>query len=268
MPYTAINGAKLHYEVHGGSGDWLVFVHGYTGDISDWRNQVPEFSEAYRVLVLDQIGHGRSEAPQDRSVYTIPRMARDVETLAEHVGLERYHLVGHSMGGGVVQEVALHHPKRLLSLTLEDTSSRFAFEADPRAVEVRERRRHLAETQGMSAVANDGNDVAPAPHMPPQRSMEEKERVAAISVDAYLGAWEGLAGWEGTEARAIGIQTPTLIVVGDLDSAMIMEGSLKLERLVVGSKLAVIPEAGHSPQWERPDLFNATLRSFLAEHPG
>ena len=131
------------------------------------------------------------------------------------------------MGGGVVQEVALHHPKRLLSLTLEDTSSRFAFEADPRAVEVRERRRHLAETQGMSAVANDGNDVAPAPHMPPQRSMEEKERVAAISVDAYLGAWEGLAGWEGTEARAIGIQTPTLIVVGDLDSAMIMEGSFE-----------------------------------------
>ena len=57
MPSATINGVDLYYELHGDSGEPLVLVHGYTGDISDWRHQLPEFSRTHRVLVLDLRGH-------------------------------------------------------------------------------------------------------------------------------------------------------------------------------------------------------------------
>ena len=66
MPIERINGLNLHYELHGGDGEPLVFVHGYTGDVTDWRFQLPEFSRTHRVLVVDNRGHGRSEAPTNR----------------------------------------------------------------------------------------------------------------------------------------------------------------------------------------------------------
>ncbi len=268
MPFAAVNGVNLYYELHGESGEPLVLVHGYTGDITDWRHQIPEFSRTHRLLVVDERGHGRSEAPGDRSVYTIPEMAQDVEALAEEVGLERFHLLGHSMGGGVVQEIALRSPQKLLSLTLHDTAYRFDLSADPDSAAWWARRLHLAETQGMAAVADEEPPLPPPPHMPAERLAETKERLSRMSVDAFIGSWDGLIGWEGTEDRAQGIETHTLIIYGDLDMPALIEGSLKLVQLIPGAVVQVIPETGHSPQWERPALFNAALRLFLEQHVG
>ena len=84
-----------------------------------------------------------------------------------------------------------------------------------------------------------------------------------MSVDAFIGAWNGLTGWEGTEGRAHAIETATLIIYGDLDMPLLVEASLKLAQLIPDAAVEVIPETGHSPQWERPALFNAALRGFL-----
>ena len=125
MPTTTINGVNLYFERHGEQGEPLVLVHGYTGDTTDWRHQVPEFAREYQLLIFDLRGHGKSEAPQDRTAYTVDQMADDTEALVTEVGFERYHLLGHSMGGAVAQEIALRRPRRLFSLTLEDTSPGF-----------------------------------------------------------------------------------------------------------------------------------------------
>lgn len=268
MPFATVRGVNLYYELHGESGEPLVLVHGYTGDITDWRHQIPEFSRTHRVLIMDERGHGRSEALADRSVYTIPEMSQDVEALAEEVGFDRFHLLGHSMGGGVVQEIALRSPQKLLSLTLHDTSCRFKMSADPEIAAWWDRRLHLAETQGMAAVAEEEPPFPPPPHMPVERLEETKERLSRISVDAFIGAWDGLNAWEGTEERAQEIKTPTLIIYGDLDAPLLIEGSARLAQLIPGAVVEVIPETAHSPQWERPALFNAALRRFLEQHTG
>jgi pimeloyl-ACP methyl ester carboxylesterase len=267
MPSVAINGVDLYYELHGDSGEPLVLVHGYTGDITDWRHQIPEFSRSHRLLMLDERGHGRSQAPADRSAYTISQMSHDVEALAEHVGFDRYHLLGHSMGGGVVQEIALRSPHKLLSLTLQNTAHHFNFDSDPAIAAWRDQRFHMAETQGMAAVADMEPPLPPPPHMPPERLAETNERLSRMSVDAFIGAWNGLTGWEGIEDRAQNIETPTLIISGDLDSPPLIEGSARLTQLIPSAVVEVIPETGHSPQWERPALFNAALRRFLESRP-
>ncbi len=262
MPHERINGISLYYELHGEAGEPLVLVHGYTGDVSDWRFQIPEFARTHRVLAFDHRGHGRSEAPADRSAYTIENMADDVEALADYVGFERYHLVGHSMGGAVVQEVALRSPSRLRSLTLHDTSHTFNFSRGEAIAAWTARRHKLAEEQGMAAVADMDAPLPPPPHMPPERREEEKRRLAAMSPDGFIGAWQALREWRGTTDRASTIGVPTMVIYGSLDAGLI-EGAKYLGSTIPGAIVEVIPEAGHSPQYERPDLFNAALRRHL-----
>jgi pimeloyl-ACP methyl ester carboxylesterase len=263
VPTATVNGVRLYYELHGDSGEPLVLVHGYTGDISDWRHQLPEFSTTHRVLAMDLRGHGRSEAPSDRSSYTVEQMAGDVEALIDQVGFERYHLLGHSMGGGIVQEIALHSPQRLLSLTLEDTSFKFPMMADPAVEEWWKTRMALAEAGKMAELAELLPPIPPPPHMPADRLEEAKVRLSKMSPDAFIGAWEGLVSWQGTKTRAAAISTPTLIIYGDLDTPALIQGSQRLAGLIPNARVEVIPETAHSPQWERPELFNRALRRHL-----
>ncbi|MHB8685416.1 MAG: alpha/beta fold hydrolase [Dehalococcoidia bacterium] len=265
MPIATINGVALYYERHGDSGEPLVLVHGYTGDITDWRYQLPEFSRTHRLLVFDLRGHGRSHASPDRAAYAILQMADDVEALAAHAGFARYHLLGHSMGGAIVQEIALRSPARLLSLTLEDTSYRFGLARDGAIAQWIAQRHKMAEEQGMAAVADFPSVLPPPPHMPAERLAETKQRLTRMSVDAFIGAWQALDAWPGTEDRLGAISAPTLIICGDLDLALVAP-SKTLAAAIPGATIEIVPECGHSPQYERPDLFNAALRPHLERH--
>jgi pimeloyl-ACP methyl ester carboxylesterase len=269
MPEATINGVKLNYEVHGESGPDLVLVHGYTGDITDWRHQLPAFSPSFRILILDLRGHGASEAPSDRSLYNIEQFAGDVEALIDGFGIGRYHLLGHSMGGAIVQEIALRSSDRLLSLTLHNTTDDFSAVAASGPIAMwRDYRFKLAEEQGMAAVAALTSPFPPPPHMPAERLAETSKRLARMSADAFIGAWQGLEGWAGARDRAAAIKTPTLVIYGDLDTGFMVEGSQRLGRNIPGAQVAVIPQAAHQPQWERPELYNAALGAFLNQVAG
>lgn len=237
MALATIDGIELYYERHGERGERLLLVHGFTGDVTDWRHQVAEFSRTHRVLMHDNRGHGRSAAPSGDEAYSIARMADDALAMATHAGFERFHLLGHSMGGAIAQEMALRAPQRLLSLTLEDTSYRFS-------------------TQQLGA-----------PRKPPQLAPERMEEIAArlsrMAPDVLRACWRALGTWEGTEQRATAIRMPTLILYGQYDSAGLVEGSRRLAELIRGSVLREIEGAAHSPQEERPEAFNAALRDFL-----
>jgi pimeloyl-ACP methyl ester carboxylesterase len=166
------------------------------------------------------------------------------------------------MGGGIVQEIALQSPQKLLSLTLHDTSCKFEM-SDPVMVEWRRQRLEMAETKGMAAVAALPPPVPPPPHMPAQRLQETALRLASMSVDAFVGAMTGLIEWEGTVRRAAEISVPTLIIYGALDGPALIKGCQRLAELIPNATVEVVPECGHSPQYECPDLFNQALRRHL-----
>lgn len=237
MEFTTPDGLTLYYELHGDAGDALVFVHGYTGDVTDWQHQMPVFSRTHRVLILDNRGHGRSQAPAEAAAFSIERMADDVEALAAHVGFERYHLLGHSMGGAIAQEVALRSPGKLRSLILEDTSYRFA----GHKMEIPE---------------------APRP-LPADRQQQVLERMSRMKPETILAGWQALMNWQGTEERAAQIAAPTFIIYGTHDARALIEGSKRLGELIRNSKIHVIAEAAHAPQEEKPAEFNAALGEFL-----
>ncbi len=253
----------MYYEQHGEGGEPLVLVHGYTGDITDWRLVLPEVTRTHRVLIMDHRGHGRSQATSDRSAYSVLQMADDVEALIALAGFDHYHLLGHSMGGAIAQEIALRSAGRLLSLTLEDTSHKFGLSGNEVVRMFIEQRNALAESQGMAAIVAMPALVAPPPHMPKERTAETDKRLAGMSVDAYIGAWRGLSEWEGTTERARQISAPTMVIYGDRDAPPLVQAALYLAGQIPGAVLEVVPEAAHAPQYERPELFNAALRRHL-----
>lgn len=256
----------MYYQRHGTQGEPLVLVHGYTGDVSDWQHQIAGFAATHRVLVMDHRGHGRSGAPRDRDSYTVERMADDVEALAAHVGMGRYHLVGHSLGGMIAQEIALRSGGRLLSLTLEDTLHDFAIGRSQPVRQLFAAGLRLAEEQGMAAVARLPAPPRP-PHHPRERFAQEQARLARMAVDGFVGGWQALCRWPGTQQRAHTIRTPTLVICGELDAPSI-PGSRWLAEAIPGARLEIVPEAGHSPQLERPELFNAALERHMADRSG
>ena len=266
MPHTLINGFQMHFERFGDAGEPLVLVHGYTGSAEDFDEQIPVFSKTHRVLVLDHRGHGASEAPTNRESYTIVQMASDVEAMIASVGFERYHLVGHSMGGGVSQEIALRSPQNLLSLTLFGTSTDFNFGRNEMVKKFMEHRNKVAEEQGMLAVAAIDLGFPSPPHVPAAKKEFERKRMESMSVDGFIGGWGALTGWAGTTDRIHAVTTPTLIMAGELEPAA--KSAPKMQAKIAGAQLVIIPESGHSPQWERPEIFNEALAAHLARNSG
>ena len=234
---ATVDGLRIHYERHGDAGDAVVFLHGYLGAKEDWSHQVAEFAPDHRVLVLDHRGHGASDGPADETAYTVERLVADTAEVIARVGFGDFHLVGHSLGGAVAQELALRCPGRVRSLTLADTTDWFGDHDLPGGT---------------------------APFVPAELARTAARRRASMSATALRGTWDGLLAWRGTRGRARAIACRTLVVHGDRDASRIVEGSERLRTRIPGAEAAVIEGAGHAPHRERPYAYNAVLRQFLA----
>src|SRR5207253_654449 len=115
---ASVGGVPIHYAVKG-HGRTVVFVHGWTCDMSSWDAQVPEFSKAYRVITLDLPGHGRSAGPADGK-FSMTLFAEAIEAVRAEVGARKIVLVGHSMGAPVIRQYALLHADRVAGLVAVD----------------------------------------------------------------------------------------------------------------------------------------------------
>ena len=113
MPTISANGLDLAYQIDGDGPETLVLVNGLADDKASWEAQIPAFSERYRVISFDNRGIGESPTPP--GPYTTAQMAEDLAGLVDGLGVERFHLLGVSMGGMIAQEYAIAHADRLLS---------------------------------------------------------------------------------------------------------------------------------------------------------
>ncbi len=120
MSRVATNGIFLNVEVTG-DGPIVLMLHGFTRDARAWEPVLPAL-DGYRVIRVDLIGHGKSDAPEDPSRYTMAHAVEDLTALLHHLSVDKYALVGYSLGGRVGLHLATAAPERLWALVIESAS--------------------------------------------------------------------------------------------------------------------------------------------------
>ena len=128
----SVNNIDYHVESHG-SGKPLVLLHGFTGSSANWAAQVGFLADHFRVVTVDLLGHGATNAPSDPARYAIERQAADILGILDALEVERAHLLGYSMGGRLALFTALTYPDRINHLILESASPGLRTDAERQA---------------------------------------------------------------------------------------------------------------------------------------
>jgi len=114
MPYFENEGVKIYYEIEG-SGPDLVLIHGFGSNMEDnWKNSnwLTVLKDQYRVILIDNRGHGKSDKPKNANDYGI-RMVEDVVKLLDHLSIEKSNIFGYSMGSRITLNLVLRYPERI-----------------------------------------------------------------------------------------------------------------------------------------------------------
>ncbi|MCH9634408.1 MAG: 3-oxoadipate enol-lactonase 2 [Chlamydiae bacterium] len=118
MPFAEVNTQKIFYEIEG-DGETIVLIHDLLEDHLHWKSIQKELSKEFRVLTLDLRGAGQSSIPKEE--FTVEDMAKDVLALTDHLKIEKFHLIGDSLGGCVAQMIAYKHPESVLKMILSNS---------------------------------------------------------------------------------------------------------------------------------------------------
>lgn len=236
----------------------VVFVHGLMGGSAQWHGQVHALS-GFDVIALDLPGFGK--AAQTDALTTIADFADwALDTLAAR-GIKKFHLIGHSMGGMVAQEMVARAPDRIDRLVLYGTGPTGVL---PGRFETISTSKSRACVEGPSATARR---ISATWFLNREQAIayEECAAIAELSrIDAILAGLDAMNGWSGTRHLSR-IEVKTLVVWGDHDRTYPWRQTEELWQSIKGACLAVIPGCAHAPHLEKPLLFNAILQDFLAE---
>jgi 3-oxoadipate enol-lactonase len=255
-----VNGARMYYE-RSGAGAPVVLAHGFTLDQRMWDPQWDALTDRFDVVRYDARGYGQSSLPDGAF-----RRVDDLRALLDFFGFERTHLVGLSMGGGLVLDFVLTHPERVRSIALVDAplgGFPWSSETDAWFADI------------WNVAAEHGADAARRAWLqcPLFASAREQPHVAA----ALEGMVRDYSCWHflhddpdpGITPNAIErlheVRAPALVIVGERDLDDFRLVAQLMSEGIRGARLAVIPGAGHMANMEAADAVNRELLAFLAQ---
>ena len=234
---TKVGPLTVHFEV-AGEGPAVVLIHGLSGSGRWWTYNVPTLAQRYRVYNVDLIGFGRS-----RGQRLVLRDAASWLTEWLHVaGIERAHLVGHSMGGYIATGVAATAPELVRRLVLVDA---LVLPMGPGLV------RHaldLAKAMRFVSLSFLPVLVGDALRAGPSTMWRATRDVLSADLSSWLDA----------------VQAETLVIWGEKDSLLGTELGRQLALRLARARFVCVEGAGHNPMWDRPQRFNELLLDFLA----
>lgn len=258
---VSVNEFSMAYS-ESGSGQPLVFVHGYPLNRMIWQPQVEGLSDLAHVLAPDLRGHGESQAVP--GPYSMDMLADDLAGFLDALGISQpVILCGLSMGGYLAFAFFRRHPQRLKGLIL--TATRAAADSE-QARANRDLAAAAARQGGVSAIADKMTPLILAPQAA-ENSPALVERVRGImlntSLEGVLGDLAALKERPDSTPDLRRIHVPVLVVHGEQDQIIPYTEAHAMHDAIPGCLWELIPNSGHLPCLENPVAYNQALRSFL-----
>lgn len=284
--FVDVNGGRVWYRIDGAgaSGIPLLVLHGGPGAGHDYLEPLNALADERPVVFYDQLGCGKSDIPDDLSLWTAGRFADELGAVRVALGLERIHLLGQSWGGWLAQEYMASESNGVVSLVLSGTSASAADFAKSAARLVEELEPSVRDTIHRCEDAGDTTSpeyqaatmafymkhLCRLPMPWPDPVMRTMANVEKTPVYGYMWgpsefACTGtLKSWD--RSASLGdIGVPTLVVAGKLDEA---DRSCQdtLHKGIAGSELRIIDDASHLAHLEQPEAYERAVREFLRRH--
>jgi 2-succinyl-6-hydroxy-2,4-cyclohexadiene-1-carboxylate synthase len=266
-----VRGIELSVEINGEEHlPTIVFLHGFTGSTSSWREVTGYLRGNYRTIAVDLTGHGKSSIPEDVGRYSMNQQVQDLEQLFTALSLERFILVGYSMGGRVALAYTVRHSMRVSSLILESSSPGLKTKderANRKAADNRLAERIL--TDGLAAFIDFWETI---PLFASQTTLSDKKQLAVRNErlnQSETGLANSLRGigtgsqpsyWESLGA----INLPVLLITGELDTKFV-NISREMESNFPNVRHETIEHAGHAIHVEKPATFATMIEEHISE---
>lgn len=233
----------------------LIFLHYWGGSARTWKSVTRALEQEFRCIAYDQRGWGSSDAPAD--AYSLQNLADDASMLIRAIGVERYVLVGHSMGGKAAQLLASQRSAGLEALILVAPASPFPQHISE---EARFAQLHAYDNRVTALAAIDFLTA----RRPDPATVEQLLHDSLSGSPGAKRGWPTNAACEDISAQVIQIAVPTLVLVGDQDR----QDPEEMQRrevlpLIENAKLKVIPNCGHLIPVDQPLALAQAARSFL-----
>ncbi|CAA7600663.1 Alpha/beta hydrolase fold-1 [Acididesulfobacillus acetoxydans] len=250
MSFAEVSGERIHYEEagKGAAGQpTVLFVHGAGGSSGTWKKQLAGLRGRHLVAV-DLPGHGESGGePQDE----IAGYREFVRCFAQVLGLKRFVLAGHSMGGGIALDLALTYPETLAGIILVGSGARL--KVSPAILEVLAEGKHpLGSVKYMYARNADEKILDEA-----RKEMEQ------VSAQVFESDFQACNRFDVRE-RVASVGVPALILCGEDDLMTPVKFSRYLRDKMLSTTLILVPAAGHMVMSEQPQAVNRSIEDFLA----
>jgi pimeloyl-ACP methyl ester carboxylesterase len=247
MPFAENNGVKIYFETRG-EGNPVVLLHGFTGNLEQWKlaGYISRLEKSYRMILIDQRGHGQSDKPHDAEAYSLDKRLKDVAGVLDYLGIKKVSLFGYSMGGWLAFALAAYFPERVACLVI---GGAHPFEDK------------IDEFSGVDGSDSDiflqalasfiGEEIAPE-----LQPIVLQNDLVAVSAAAQPR--------ESLEKYLPSIKAPCLLFAGENDKR---SEKIKLcaEKLP-NANLLVVPLAGHATALFKVDVVLSVVKSFLEKN--
>nr|WSY57185.1 alpha/beta hydrolase [Streptomyces sp. NBC_00886] len=259
MPKLEVNGAVLVYDDEGprdGDGVPLVFIHGWTANRHRWDHQFARFAAGRRVIRLDLRGHGESTGA---GALTVDELAADVVALLDHLEVDRFVPVGHSMGGMIAQTLVLAHPERVERMVLVDSISRMTYNWGRGLLMA------VSTLLPFKLFVAANIQRAFAPGYPREKIREYIEASAATPREAVMTCYGAMRAFDVLD-RVGEITAPTLIVHGYHDIQLPLSQMLRMANAYPDAVVRIV-DAGHELPVEKPARLTTLIGDFVTAPP-
>lgn len=252
----------LHVDLHPGQGPFALLVHGMLSSRAQWRPNLDVLARVCRPVVVELLGHGRSPSPADGDAYTPTAYVAAFERIRRELGVDRWFLIGQSLGGALTLRYALDLPQHVLGHVFTNSASglgdeRWRAGVTPEILVLAQR----IEDEGDEAVAALPQHPARARRLPPELHQALLDDAALLDPVGVAATLRHTVLGSSCRARAADNVVPTLLVAGVRERTF--AGPLRFARDTIPRLTVVEADTGHAPNLHAPELFNDAVCAFI-----